>query len=144
MKISTIFPSKYVAAEDLNGKPITLTITTCTLEEMQSHDNQKVSKPVVYFAKATKGLVLNRTNATIIADLYGDETDAWTGKRITIYPTRVKAFGKTVDAIRVREEVPAQPKPAPVNVPVEEPTIDDVEDRIDHNSDLEQMWETES
>ena len=140
MKISTIFPSKYVAAEDLNGKPITLTITNVKLEEMQSHDNSKVSKPVVYFERATKGFVLNRTNATIIADLYGDETDGWTGKRITIYPTRVKAFGKEVAAIRVRDQVPAKAKPA-LRTPVEETTIDDVEDVVDAGTDLEQMWE---
>lgn len=138
MKISTIFPSKYVAAEDLQGRDVTLTIARVALEEMQSHDNQKTHKPVAYFEKATKGLVLNRTNATIIADLYGDETDMWTGKRIIIYPTRVKAFGKTVDAIRVRDLVPAKAKPA---TPVEEPSIDDAEDLIDAETDMEQMWE---
>lgn len=142
MKISQVYPSKYVAAEDLNGRDITLTIASVVLEEMQSHDNTKTQKPVVYFEKATKGLVLNRTNATIIADLYGDETDGWPGKRITIYATRVKAFGKVVPAIRVRDIVPPKAKPVP-QTPVEEPSIDDAEDLIDAGTDLEQMWEPE-
>jgi hypothetical protein len=142
MKISQVFPSKYVAAEDLQGRDISLTIASVTLEEMTSHDNQKANKPVVYFEKATKGLVLNRTNANIIADLYSDETDTWTGKRVTIYATRVKAFGKVVPAIRVRETVPAAPKAAPVHVPVEEPSIDDAEDLIDADTDRERKGES--
>ena len=38
MLISSVFPSKYLTAADLNGKPYTLTIKTVTLEEMVTHD----------------------------------------------------------------------------------------------------------
>lgn len=132
MKISQVFPSKYVAAADLNGKPVTLTIKNVTQEEMLTHDNQKVKKPVVWFEKAIKGFVLNRTNAMIIAALYSDETDNWPGNRITIYPTQVRAFGKMQDCIRVREEIPAQPKPQAQAAQVEERAeIDDDEDIAD-------------
>lgn len=137
MKISVIFPSKYVKAADLNGKPVTLTIKGVTLEEMVTHDNKKVSKPVVWFERATKGFVINLTNALIIAALHGDETDNWTGKRITIYPTQVKAFGKMEDCIRVRQEVPAQPKPQAQAPQVEERAeIDDDEDVADYDAHL--------
>lgn len=144
MKISKVFPSKYVAAADLNGKTVPLTIARVTMEEMITHDNKKVSKPVVWFEKATKGLVLNLTNAKIIATLYGDETDAWAGERISIYPTRVKAFGVMQDAIRVKEEIPAQPKPAAQAATTEETAeIDDGEDVTDFESHVtdEHMWE---
>lgn len=132
MLISKVFPSKYVAAADLNGKTVTLTIKTVTMEEMITHDNKKANKPVVWFEKATKGFVLNLTNAKIIAHLYGDDTDLWTGSRISIYPTRIKAFGQMQDAIRVREEVPATAKPVATAPQVEERTdIDDDEDVTD-------------
>jgi hypothetical protein len=108
MKMSDLFPSKYVKAADLNGKHITLTIKELRVEEM-GHGSEKERKAVIYFERATKGLVLNRTNAMIIASLYGDESDDWRGCRITIYPTKVRAFGSMQDAIRVREEIPAQP-----------------------------------
>lgn len=138
MKISQLFPSKYVTAADLGGKTVTLTIKSVTLEEMTTHDNKKAHKPVVWFEKATKGFVLNVTNAKIIANLYGDETDLWPGRRISIYPTRVKAFGQVVDAIRVREEIPAAPKPVAQAAQVEERAeIDDDEDV----ADFDQMWE---
>lgn len=127
MKISALFPSKYVKAADLNGKTVTLTIAKLVVEEM-GHGSEKQSKPVLYFEKATKGLVLNRTNAMTIVGLYGDETDDWVGKRISIYPTRIRAFGAMQDTIRVREEIPAQPQAVPVEDVAE---IDDVEDVAD-------------
>lgn len=133
MKISKVFPSKYVKAADLDGKTVTLTILKVTMEEMTTHDNKKANKPVVWFEKATKGFVINLTNALIIANLYGDETDNWTGKRISIYPTRVKAFGQMQDCIRVREEVPATAKPVAQAAHVEETTgLDDDEDVTDY------------
>lgn len=128
MKISVLFPSKYVKAADLEGRNVTLTITKLVVEEM-GHGSEKEQKPVLYFEKATKGLVLNRTNAMIIASLYGDETNDWRGKRITIYPTKVRAFGSMQDCVRVREEIPAQRK-APAQH-VEENEIDDAEDVMD-------------
>jgi hypothetical protein len=139
MRISDIFPSKYVRAADLNGRTITLTIKELRVEDMTNHSGEKERKPVLYFEKATKGLVLNRTNALIIAGLYGDESDAWRGKRISIYPARVKAFGQMQDAIRVREEIPAQPlRPKVQTVAVEEQEIDDIEDVTDDN-----LWESD-
>lgn len=131
MKISQLFPSKYVKACDLNGKTVTLTIAKLVIEEL-GHGAEKERKPVLYFQKATKGLVLNRTNAMTIAGLYGDEADDWPGKRISIYPTRIRAFGAMQDTIRVREEIPAQPKPMAHGVQIEEAAeIDDVEDVMD-------------
>jgi len=131
MKISQLFPSKYVKAGDLSGKTVTLTIAKLVVEEL-GHGAEKERKPVLYFQKATKGLVLNRTNAMTIAGLYGDEADEWPGKRISIYPTRIRAFGAMQDTIRVREEIPAQPKPMAQAGQIEEAAeIDDVEDVTD-------------
>lgn len=139
MLISDVFPTKYVTAADLQGRTITLTIKAVTLEEMLTHDNKTVSKPVAWFERTMKGLVMNATNARVIANLYGDNTDAWMGKRINIYPTQVRAFGKMTDCIRVREEIPATPKPVAQATAVEETTgIDDDEDIAD---DGDQMWE---
>ena len=135
MKMSDIFPSKYVKAADLEGRTVTLTIKTLTVEEMLNHASEKERKPVLYFERATKGLVLNRTNAMTIAALYGDESDTWPGKRISIYPTRVKAFGQMQDCIRIREEIPALAKPQAQAVPVEEQSIDDAEDVVDNPFD---------
>lgn len=63
-------------------------------------------KPVLYFVGKTKGLVMNKTNASTIAEAYGDDTDQWVNQPLTIYPTTTDYAGKRVACIRV--EVPRQ------------------------------------
>ncbi|MGH8646294.1 MAG: hypothetical protein ACREX4_18275 [Gammaproteobacteria bacterium] len=59
-------------------------------------------KPVVSFLSKDKSLVLNRTNATVLLERYGDDTDHWIGKSIELIVERVSFRGKLVDAIRIR------------------------------------------
>ena len=113
-----LHPSDYIAAEecrDAAGKPmdVTLTIASIRIEEMET-DTGKESKPVIRFIETTKKIILNRTNADSIAELYGPEAEQWIGKRITIYPTRVKAWGEMKACIRVRETAPPTPQAAPI------------------------------
>ena len=108
MRISTAFPSNYIKASDLNGKPWPLTIRTCVLEEL-GQGNDKEEKPVLYFAKAQKGLVLNKTNANVIAAAYGDDTAGWTGKSVEVFPTQVEFRGQLVDGVRLRIKPDAAP-----------------------------------
>jgi hypothetical protein len=63
---------------------------------------------VVYFVGAKKSLPLNLTNFCSIADICGDDTDAWPGHEVELYPTRVQMAGEIVDAIRIRK--PAAPE----------------------------------
>ena len=105
MNVHEMFPSKYVAAADLQERDVDVVITACGLEEMQD----KEVCPVLYFAGRKKGMVLNKTNATTIANLYGDETDGWVGKPITLFATQTEFGGKAVACIRVRIHAPSAP-----------------------------------
>ena len=122
--IYDMFPSKYLRAEDLKGKPYDLTIKQVAKEEMRSYSGaEPENKLVVFFDGAKKGLVLNKTNAFALADICGiPETDAWAGKTVQLYPTKVKAFGEMVDAIRVRE-VEAIPDSALPSADASEPAL---------------------
>lgn len=97
MRVSSAFPSQYLRAADLQERAVRVTMNHITMEDIGS-DN----KPVLYFTGKEKGLVLNKTNANNIANVYGDETDGWAGKEIELFPTIVDFQGKSVDAIRVR------------------------------------------
>ncbi len=127
MKISDAFPSNYVKAADLNGKPCPLTIRTCVLEEL-GQGNDKEQKPVLSFNGAQKGLVLNKTNSNTIADAYSDATANWEGKPVEVYPTQVEFKGKLVDGIRVRIQPAAQPAPPPAAAAAAAPMADDEPD----------------
>ncbi len=64
----------------------------------------------MFFRGKQKRLVLNKTNAKTIAGLYGDDTEGWIGKRITLVVREVEFEGSIVLAIRVSGRIP-QPKP---------------------------------
>lgn len=118
LKGKLLHPSKYLAAEELrgpDGKPrdFTLTIKSVALEELTRETEESESVPIIRFVETEKAMCLNRTNAETIADLHGTEADNWAGKRITIYPTKVKAFGTMTPCIRVRDTLPLDSATAP-------------------------------
>jgi hypothetical protein len=69
-------------------------------------------KPIITFVGKDKGLVLNKTNATMIVDSYGDESDVWVGKEIELYPDKVNYQGQIVPCLRVRIPQAAPPPPS--------------------------------
>ena len=119
MKIGQAYPSNFLKADDLQGKDVVVTIEGCELESIgQGHDKQ--DKLILHFVGKQKAMVLNKTNAKTIAKLYGDETDDWVGKRITLSPREVEFQGDMVLAIRVSLRAPgsvASAAPVPVAAP---------------------------
>lgn len=111
MKSGEVYPSKYLKAEELDEE-ITLTIKKVVLEEMESKEGRSQEKPVAYFKEISKGLVVNKTNWSIIAKQHGDESDEWAGKQVTLFVMDVEAFGEMVSAIRVKPPRVTKGKPA--------------------------------
>lgn len=98
-------------AFDLGGKDVTVEIDRVTGGELTGNGGRKSKKPLCYFARSSgKPLALNATNCKTIAALYGNDTDKWAGKKITLYPTTTTMGGDTVECIRVRPSVPGATK----------------------------------
>ena len=92
MKVNAAFPSNYLRAADLDGKTPNVTISHVKSENIG--DDLKL---VVYFEGKDKGLVLNKTNATTIVELTGqDDTDNWKGYRVKLFTAKVEYQGKRV------------------------------------------------
>ena len=139
MDIDAAFPSLYLKSSDLQGRNIPVVIDRVEIEEL-GFGRDKDHKPVVYFQKSKKGLVLNKTNSNTIKAAYGRDTDGWIGKPLVLFPAMVDFAGDTVEAIRVR--VPTQKQPAPpASAPVQQvenaqyternpPPHDDMDDEI--------------
>lgn len=106
MNINAAFPSTYLKAADLQGRSASVVMDRVSLEEIGGEH-----KPVLYFAGKERGLVLNKTNSSIIAEMHGSETDDWAGKSIVLYPARVEFQGRIVDAIRIKLDVQSRPAP---------------------------------
>lgn len=100
MDINTLFKSKFMKAADLDQDEETIyTMVAVRMEEMQQTGEER---PVLYFKETEQGLVLNKTNATTITKQYGNNTDAWKGKKIALGVDEVEFKGDYVLGIRVR------------------------------------------
>lgn len=87
------------------GKDLTVKITKVSQQVIKGFDGKSEEK-VVAELEGQKPLVLNNTNMDSIAIvLKTPYIEEWVGKNITLYVTKVSAFGEYVDALRVREMV---------------------------------------
>ena len=94
---------KFLGNAHLDGDT-TLTINEVTVEEMRDG-----SEKMCLHWRNLDGhqdylpFLLNKTNIKRIAKMYGDDTDEWIGKEITIYnDPDVEFMGEVVGGLRVR------------------------------------------
>lgn len=107
MKISQLSDSKYLKKEDVQP-PIQVTIAGITQDNLARDDEAPEFKYILNFVGDVKPLVLNMTNAQLIAHITGsEETDDWKGKTITLYNDPSVSFaGKLTGGIRVQIPTP--------------------------------------
>lgn len=98
---------EYLGSHNLEkGEEMLLTIAKFEGEEtVKTADGEKV-KQVLYFKEDVPKMILNITNGNTLSTLYGTHPDGWVGKQIQIFAGNVKAFGKTQEALRIRDFVP--------------------------------------
>lgn len=98
MNIHDAFPSAFINAASLNGQTHTVIIERF---EQESEMPDGTKKPAVYFNGRNAGLILNKTNATVLESMLGAETDNWIGKTIDLRVEKVSFQGSMVDGVRV-------------------------------------------
>jgi hypothetical protein len=121
LSINDVKTSKFLKKEDI-GEGKLVTISEVTRENVAADGAEAEYKVCVKFLELEKPLILNSTNAQIIAKItgYDDDIDrTWIGKKIVLYvDDNVTMHGKIVGGIRVR-------KPRPGAVLDEPKTIND-------------------
>jgi hypothetical protein len=100
--VSQVYSSNYLYAADLHGEAKLVEITG--VAEVVLNGAKKLA---VYFASFDKPLVLNKTNARTIAGLHGDDPNAWLGKKVELYRSKVRFNDELVDCIRIRPPLEA-------------------------------------
>ena len=105
MKLEEMFPSRYVKGQDLQGRDLIVTIASVQSERMRPNpQSPELQKFVLYTVEGKKGVVLSKTLASQIARAMGnDDSDDWTGKKVTLYPEPMTVAGVQRVAIRARE-----------------------------------------
>ena len=96
-----VFPSRYFKAVDF-PQPRNLTIKEVEMLELKDPSGESKDRLVVRFDGEKKAMVLNGTNYDAIADMFGDETDGWLGKTVSLYSTTTRMGTKVVPCVRVR------------------------------------------
>lgn len=118
MHVSALKESKFLKRTDVGAGQL-VTIRNLTQENVAKEGVEPDLKWALHFEELEKPLVLNSTNAQIIAQITKqDDTDDWAGHKIVLYDDPNVSFGgKLVGGIRVRaprnQAAPkAQPKAA--------------------------------
>jgi hypothetical protein len=120
MKVKDMVQSKFLRKEDFEEDTI-LTIKGIKLEDL-GNENANEQRYVLYFLEQLKGMVLNVTTIRVLEAAYGDDTDNWVKRKVTVYVDPNVSFqGRVVGGLRLR---PIKDKPKPVAHEVE-PDFDD-------------------
>jgi len=87
------------------GEEKVATIRNVTRETVVGAEGKKSEETVLHFAQDIKPLILNTTNAKTIERLLRTPyIEEWKGGNIVLVVREVKAFGETVEAVRVKPE----------------------------------------
>lgn len=107
MDINNVYTSNsnYLKADDLRGRRVDVVISSAEVEKIGG-DSEKI---VLSFEGKEKKLVLNITNARMIASLLeSTDTKDWIGREITLRPDKTTYQGDLVDCLRVDGVLPGQ------------------------------------
>jgi hypothetical protein len=99
--ITEMYPSRFFRAADVPKRGITLVIEDVTEEEVNGDGEGKQKKWALKFKDEDQLLVLNKTNAAILAEAFGPDTDGWLNKAIALRTEKVSFGGRMTDGIRV-------------------------------------------
>jgi len=100
--------SKYLKHQDLDGNDWVVTISDVTRDDIKDKDGTSKKKFVIHFKECDKGLVLNTTNMNMLYKLLlSDDSDAWIGKRVTLYvKDDIEMGGEIMSGLRIRSKLP--------------------------------------
>ena len=103
MKLTEMYPSNLLKAADVTdaGGEMLMKIASVEMKEFDQDGGGKETKPVMVFTD-DKRMVLNKTNANNLASMFGNDTDLWIGKEVTLISQDVSFADKIVPAIRFK------------------------------------------
>ena len=137
MKVSDVYGGQYLKAAMIGEDRFRMEIKRVAEELVGQEEDRKL---VVYFVGTDKGLVLNATNANTLAAAYGDDTNNWAGKVLTLFTEWTEYGGNRMKGLRVScepaaHDEPAPPRTAPVQTPPWERTQTATEEPVYEDED---------
>lgn len=85
--VNEIYASKWLKAEDLQNRTITVTISGAHVEDVTQASGEKEKRIVVGFVGKNKRLICNKTQALALAKIGGDDSERWTNIQVMLAPS---------------------------------------------------------
>lgn len=106
--------TKYLYAEMMKGKAVTLTIKEVVESDIVGENGRKDKGHEMRFKETPKvhAFTCMTTRRALTTIMGTDDYTTWAGKKVTLYPVEVKVRGQVVQAIRYR--APALANAAPM------------------------------
>lgn len=98
---SEMYPNRFLKADLLKGQKVTLTVKDIIGEELTGDDEKSQLKWILRFVERPLELVIPKVNGECFRRMFGNDPHTAIGKRVTLFPTKTKAFGQVVDCIRI-------------------------------------------
>ena len=99
---------RYLKGEHLQGRKPTVTIAKITVEETHAQAGRAEEKPVAYFRRSQKGLILSPTNQRALRAMFGDDVESAIGKRVQLEAVPLRVAGRDTLPIRINPAPQAQ------------------------------------
>lgn len=103
MHYRRLFIGDYLQATEFDGRVPTFTIARIEIRDLPSlkKEGEEQSKGVIYFQETKRGWVPARTCGECLAAMFGERTEGWIGKRVTLHAEQVQVGKKMDMGIRV-------------------------------------------
>ena len=109
MRVSDVYGGEYLKCIHLQGQDVPVQVESVAVEEVGEEKKRQI---VLKFTGQERRLGLCKTNAEQIAAMYGDDTNAWIGQTVTLWPDPTVSFGgKAVGGVRIRPVPPHNVQP---------------------------------
>jgi len=88
MKVTEMYPDKWLKAEHLQGRTITLYVQDAAVQKVfNTRTKKEEAKFVLYFYKAKLPMILNKTQTMSMVRVTGaDDSDMWKGHYVALSP----------------------------------------------------------
>lgn len=113
-----LYGSKYLSAQDIE-KPTIVTVAAIEVVRFdRAGEAGKQARAALHFKNLSKPFIVNKTNATMLGNLFGTNPNQWVGESFELRPEKTLYGGKMVPALRIHAmQQRRQTKPEPVYEP---------------------------
>lgn len=84
--MSDLFPSRFLHADQLGDRKVTLTIAEVFQEELEG-EKGKEQKPILSFVERPLLLAIPKLNGLCLEAMFGNNPQGWIGHRVTFFAT---------------------------------------------------------